>query len=143
MLTVTIGTITRTYVVVETTATVAADGVDTLAIQEYAPLTGRYVAVPREAMAWQTARDGSGLWSWTVHDEPAWDEALQRWLGDRLTGQTQAARVEALEQALHTLLVLEGEDPTEPANLNHLHGCLVLARRALGDRAMPFPRGSG
>jgi hypothetical protein len=74
MLTVTIGTITRTSVVVETSAPAAYDGVGTLALHKDTPLNGgRSVAVVREHLAWQTSRDGSGLQAVTVHDESTWD----------------------------------------------------------------------
>jgi hypothetical protein len=88
MLTVAIGTSSRTYVVVETTAPAAADGFGTLELHEYTPLNGgRYVAVAREHLTWQTQRYGSGLHAATIHDEPAWDESLQRLFWARLTGQ--------------------------------------------------------
>ncbi len=79
---VTIGHITKTYVLVETTAPIEYDGFGTFTINALGPK--RWVLIEQEHFTWQTMRYGSGLHGHTVcHGKHLLRAAMQR-LWERL-----------------------------------------------------------
>ena len=92
MITVTIGTIHRTYVVVETAAPPDYDGFGTFTLHTKIN-NKRLVLVEHANLTWQTARYQSGLHAAIVHDEPRWDKTAERVLWERLTGQEDASAI--------------------------------------------------
>jgi len=84
MITVTIGSITKTYVLVETTAPKDYDGFGTFTINAIGPK--RWVLIEQEHFTWQTQRYGSGLHGHTVHDGEHLLKAAAQRLWARLTG---------------------------------------------------------
>lgn len=92
----------------------------------------------------QSIRDGFNLISEVTGEVVAWvaprcdaicEESLEPFVDcEDFTRHPDARLLAAswdLSEVAKTLLVLDGEDMADPANLSHLRGAIVLAKRAL------------
>lgn len=100
----------------------------------------------------QSIRDGFNLISVTTGEVVAWvaprcdavcEDRLEPYVDCEDFNQHPDARLLAaswdLADVAKTLLVLDGEDMADPANLSHLRGVIVLAKQALAKGGLNGP----
>lgn len=85
MINVTIGSVSKTYVLMETTAPAVDDGFGTITINAIGPK--RWVLIEQAHCSWQTQRYGSGVHGHRVCDGTHREHAAIERLWERLIGR--------------------------------------------------------